>query len=46
MYGLTMRWTIYRDFFPVILTFLRQLPFIGNLLQLPVIRDVRLHLVN
>ena len=29
-----------RDFFPVILTFLRQLPVIGNLLQLPYIRDV------
>jgi hypothetical protein len=29
-----------RDFFPVILTFLRQLPFIGNLLSLPYIRDV------
>ena len=30
----------HRDFFPVILTFLRQLPFIGNLLSLPYIRDV------
>ena len=29
-----------RDFFPVILTFLRQLPFIGTLLQLPYIKDV------
>ena len=29
-----------RDFFPVILTFLRQLPFVGSLLQLPYIRDV------
>lgn len=28
------------DFFPVILTFLRQLPFIGNALTLPYIRDV------
>ncbi|KAI0688040.1 Got1/Sft2-like family-domain-containing protein [Cytidiella melzeri] len=31
---------LFGDFFPVILTFLRQLPFIGNLLQLPYIRDV------
>ena len=30
----------HRDFFPVILTFLRQLPFIGNLLSLPYIREV------
>jgi hypothetical protein len=30
------------DFFPVILTFLRQLPFIGSLLSLPYIRDVSL----
>ncbi|THH01145.1 hypothetical protein EW026_g1509 [Hermanssonia centrifuga] len=30
---------LFGDFFPVILTFLRQLPFIGNLLQLPYIRD-------
>ena len=29
------------DFFPVILTFLRQLPFIGTFLTLPYIRDVR-----
>lgn len=28
------------DFFPVILTFLRQLPFIGNFLSLPYIRGV------
>lgn len=28
------------DFFPVILTFLRQLPFVGNLLTMPYIRDV------
>lgn len=28
------------DFFPVILNFLRQLPFIGNFLNLPVVRDV------
>ncbi|KII92125.1 hypothetical protein PLICRDRAFT_154415 [Plicaturopsis crispa FD-325 SS-3] len=31
---------LFGDFFPVILTFLRQLPFIGNLLTLPYIRDV------
>ena len=32
---------LYRDFFPVILTFLRQLPVIGSLLSLPYIRTVR-----
>ncbi|KIM91934.1 hypothetical protein PILCRDRAFT_761379 [Piloderma croceum F 1598] len=31
---------LFGDFFPVILTFLRQLPFIGNLLSLPYIREV------
>src|SRR5258708_1423827 len=31
-----------RDFFPVILTFLRQLPFIGQFLNLPYVRRVRL----
>ncbi|KDQ57690.1 hypothetical protein JAAARDRAFT_207176 [Jaapia argillacea MUCL 33604] len=31
---------LFGDFFPVILTFLRQLPFIGNLLSMPYIRDV------
>jgi hypothetical protein len=31
----------FRDFFPVILTFLRQLPFIGQFLNLPYIRPVR-----
>ncbi|PAV18557.1 Got1-domain-containing [Pyrrhoderma noxium] len=31
---------LFGDFFPVILTFLRQLPFIGTLLSLPYIRDV------
>ena len=31
---------LYSDFFPVILTFLRQLPFIGTFLTLPYIRDV------
>ena len=31
----------YSDFFPVILTFLRQLPFVGTILTLPYIRDVR-----
>jgi len=30
-----------RDFFPVIITFLRQLPFIGQFLNLPFIRPVR-----
>ena len=35
---------VHRDFFPVILTFLRQLPFIGSILQLPYIRDVRYHI--
>jgi len=32
---------LYSDFFPVILTFLRQLPFIGTFLTLPYVRDVR-----
>jgi len=31
---------LFGDFFPVILTFLRQLPVIGNILTLPYIRDV------
>jgi len=31
---------LFGDFFPVILTFLRQLPFIGNLLTLPYVRDL------
>ncbi|EIM81261.1 Got1-domain-containing protein [Stereum hirsutum FP-91666 SS1] len=31
---------LFGDFFPVILTFLRQLPFIGNLLNMPYIRTV------
>ncbi|KDN43009.1 putative GOT1-membrane protein required for ER to Golgi transport [Tilletiaria anomala UBC 951] len=31
---------LFGDFFPVILNFLRQLPFIGNLLSLPGIREV------
>ncbi|RDX44872.1 Got1-domain-containing protein [Lentinus brumalis] len=31
---------LFGDFFPVILTFLRQLPVIGHLLTLPYIRDV------
>ncbi len=30
----------FRDFFPVILTFLRQLPFVGQFLNLPYIRHV------
>ena len=35
-------YSLYSDFFPVILTFLRQLPFIGTFLTLPYIRDVRI----
>ncbi|KAF4567752.1 Golgi Transport [Pleurotus pulmonarius] len=31
---------LFGDFFPVIVTFLRQLPFIGNLLSLPFISTV------
>ncbi|KAF9653940.1 Got1-domain-containing protein [Thelephora ganbajun] len=31
---------LFGDFFPVILTFLRQLPFIGTFLTLPYVRDV------
>lgn len=31
---------LFGDFFPVILTFLRQLPIIGSALQLPYIRDL------
>ncbi|KZP17952.1 Got1-domain-containing protein [Athelia psychrophila] len=31
---------LFGAFFPVILTFMRQLPFVGNLLSLPYIRDV------
>ncbi|OBZ68048.1 putative Golgi transport protein 1 [Grifola frondosa] len=31
---------LFGDFFPVILTFLRQLPVIGHILSLPYIRDV------
>jgi len=31
---------LFGDFFPVILTFLRQLPYIGNFLNLPYIRMV------
>jgi hypothetical protein len=34
---------LHRDFFPVILTFLRQLPFIGNLLNMPYVREVSRH---
>lgn len=30
----------FSDFFPVILNFLRQMPFIGNVLNLPYIRPV------
>jgi hypothetical protein len=32
--------SLYRDFFPVIITFLRQLPFIGHFLTLPYISTV------
>ncbi|KAG8751509.1 Golgi Transport [Serendipita sp. 396] len=31
---------LFGDFFPVVLTFLRQLPFVGNFLNLPYIRTV------
>ncbi|KIM50156.1 hypothetical protein SCLCIDRAFT_146208, partial [Scleroderma citrinum Foug A] len=31
---------LFGDFFPVVLTFLRQLPFVGTLLSLPYIRPV------
>jgi len=31
---------LFGDFFPVILTFLRQLPFIGNVLSMPYVREV------
>ncbi|KAK7692971.1 hypothetical protein QCA50_004612 [Cerrena zonata] len=31
---------LFGDFFPVILTFLRQLPFVGQALNMPYIRDV------
>ncbi|KAM6502412.1 Got1/Sft2-like family domain containing protein [Amanita muscaria] len=31
---------LFGDFFPVIVTFLRQLPFVGTVLSLPYIRDV------
>lgn len=31
---------LFGDFFPVVVTFLRQLPFIGTVLTLPYIRDV------
>ncbi|KAH8119021.1 Alpha/Beta hydrolase protein [Phellopilus nigrolimitatus] len=31
---------LFGDFFPVILTFLRQLPLIGNMLSMPYVRDV------
>ena len=36
------------DFFPVVVTFLRQLPFIGTALSLPYVRDVSLipHLIS
>jgi Got1/Sft2-like family len=37
----TLPFSFFRDFFPVILTFLRQLPFIGQFLNLPYIRPVR-----
>ncbi|KAG1836744.1 hypothetical protein DFJ58DRAFT_817920 [Suillus subalutaceus] len=31
---------LFGDFFPVVVTFLRQVPFIGNLLSLPYIRPI------
>ncbi|KAA1475146.1 Got1-domain-containing protein [Dentipellis sp. KUC8613] len=31
---------LFGDFFPVILTFLRQLPFVGQFLNMPYVRDV------
>ncbi|KAJ3733726.1 Got1-domain-containing protein [Lentinula guzmanii] len=31
---------LFGDFFPVVITFMRQLPFIGTVLSLPVIRTV------
>jgi len=31
---------LFGDFFPVVITFLRQLPFIGTVLSLPYIRVV------
>ncbi|CAD6565692.1 MAG: Golgi Transport [Cyphobasidiales sp. Tagirdzhanova-0007] len=31
---------LFGDFFPVIITFLRQLPFVGNILSLPGVRQV------
>ncbi len=31
---------LFGDFFPVVLNFLRQLPIIGTVLSLPIIRDV------
>lgn len=37
-------WCVCRDFFPVILTFLRQVPGVGHLLSLPYIRDVSVSL--
>ncbi|KZO92604.1 Got1-domain-containing protein [Calocera viscosa TUFC12733] len=37
---------LFGDFFPVILTFLRQLPFIGNILSMPYISHVLDRLVG
>lgn len=37
---------LFGDFFPVILTFLRQLPFIGTFLTLPYVRDMADRLVG
>jgi hypothetical protein len=39
--ALSLTFLSYSDFFPVIITFLRQLPFIGTALSLPYIREVR-----
>lgn len=41
--GSSLALTCRRDFFPVILNFLRQLPFIGTFLSLPYIRGVSPH---
>ena len=39
-------WVASSDFFPVILTFLRQLPGVGHILTLPYIRDVSVQCVK
>lgn len=37
---------LFGDFFPVVLAFLRNMPVIGNLLQMPFVRSVTDRLVN